>query len=193
LDKISPTKWEECRGLGRSFGYNRAEGEAETIAPDELIYLLVDIVSKNGNLLLDVGPEADGTIPPVQMKRLQALGAWLEQNGEAIYGTRPWQTAEGETSEGIHLRFTRSDSAVYATLLGKPKTDTFTLKSVAPKAGTQIYLLGAAQPLVWSQQGDSTKITLPQTLRGQYAYVLKIAGPVSMAAAGPEKQEPTSK
>ncbi len=50
LDKISPKKWEECRGLGRSFGYNRAEGQAETIAPGELIALLVDIVSKNGNL-----------------------------------------------------------------------------------------------------------------------------------------------
>ena len=61
-----------------------------------LIYLLVDIVSKNGNLLLDVGPEADGTIPPVQMTRLQALGAWLEQNGDAIYGTRPWKRAEGD-------------------------------------------------------------------------------------------------
>ena len=61
LGKISAKKWEECRGLGRSFGYNRAEGEADTIKNDELIYLLVDIVSKNGNLLLDVGPEADGT------------------------------------------------------------------------------------------------------------------------------------
>ena len=75
LDKISPTKWEECRGLGRSFGYNRAEGEAETIAPNELIYLLVDIISKNGNLLLDVGPEADGTIPPVQMSPPQGSGS----------------------------------------------------------------------------------------------------------------------
>ena len=118
LDHISPTKWEECRGLGRSFGYNRAEGEAETIAPDELIHLLVDIVSKNGNLLLDVGPEADGTIPPVQMSRLQALGAWLQQNGEAIYGTKPWKRAVGETAEGIPVRFTQKDSAVYATLLG---------------------------------------------------------------------------
>ncbi len=117
LAKISATKWEECRGLGRSFGYNRAEGEAETIAPDELIYLLVDIVSKNGNLLLDVGPEADGTIPPVQMSRLEALGAWLRINGEAIYGTHPWTRAEGETAEGIYVRFTQKDSALYATLL----------------------------------------------------------------------------
>ena len=189
MKTISPTKWEECRGLGRSFGYNRAEGEAETIAPDELIYLLVDIVSKNGNLLLDVGPEADGTIPPVQMSRLQALGAWLKQNGEAIYGTRPWKTAEGETAEGIHLRFTQKDSAVYATLLGKPKTDTITLKSLSPKAGTQIYVLGNAKSLVWSQQGADTRITIPPDLQGQYAYVLKIAGPLSLAATNPGGSE----
>ena len=189
MEKISPTKWEECRGLGRSFGYNRAEGEAETIAPDELIYLLVDIVSKNGNLLLDVGPEADGTIPSIQMSRLQALGAWLKQNGEAIYGTHPWKTAEGETAEGIHLRFTQNDSAVYATLLGKPRTETISLKSLVPKAGTRIYLLGDAEPLVWSQQGSDTRITLPHDLPGQYAYVLKIAGPLSLAAVNPPGSE----
>ena len=158
MKEISPTKWEECRGLGRSFGYNRAEGEAETIAPDELIYLLVDIVSKNGNLLLDVGPEADGTIP---------------------YGTRPWRTAEGKTVEGIDLRFTQKDSAVYATLLGKPRTDTITLESLSPKAGTEIYLLGETKPLIWSQQGTDIRVTLPHDLPGQYAYVLKIAGPLS--------------
>src|SRR5712692_5391163 len=166
LDKISPTKWEECRGLGRSFGYNRAEGEAETIAPDELIYLLVDIVSKNGNLLLDVGPEADGTIPPVQMMRLQALGAWLKQNGEAIYGTHPWKTAEGETAEGIHVRFTQKDSAVYATLLGKPTGATLTLRSFTPKASSKLFLVGLTKQLSWSRHGDDTVIDLPSTLPG---------------------------
>ena len=142
MDKISETKWEECRGLGRSFDYNRAEGEAETIAPDELIYLLVDIVSKNGNLLLDVGPEADGTVPTVQMKRLQALGAWLQLNGEAIYGTHPWKQAVGETSEGMKVRNTQKGSIVYAALLGQPKTATVTIKNLSPGAGAQIYLLG---------------------------------------------------
>ncbi len=179
LDKISLTKWEECRGLGRSFGYNRAEGEAETIAPADLIHLLVDIVSKNGNLLLDVGPEADGTIPGVQMDRLLALGAWLQRNGEAIYGTHPWKRAVGETADGISVRFTEKGSTVYATLLSQPKTTTVTLKSLSPKAGSQINLLGQSGSLVWSQLGDDITVKLPSTLPGRYAYVLKITGPVS--------------
>ena len=179
LDKISLTKWEECRGLGRSFGYNRAEGEAETIAPADLIHLLVDIVSKNGNLLLDVGPEADGTIPDVQMDGLRVLGAWLQRNGEAIYGTHPWKRAVGETADGISVRFTEKGSTVYATLLSQPKTTTVTLKSLSPKAGSQINLLGESGSLVWSQQGDDITVKLPSTLPGRYAYVLKITGPVS--------------
>lgn len=176
LNKISATKWEECRGLGRSFGYNRAEGEAETIAPDKLIYLLVDIVSKNGNLLLDVGPEADGTIPPVQMSRLEALGAWLKQNGEAIYGTRPWIRAEGETAEGIPVRFTRTESSLYATLLGEPKDASVTVKNLAPKAGSPIYLLGEDGLLHWTQRGSDIEIKLPAHLPGHYAYVLMMRG-----------------
>ncbi|HEX6804125.1 MAG TPA: alpha-L-fucosidase [Terriglobales bacterium] len=174
LEKISPTKWEECRGLGRSFGYNRAEGEAETIAPDKLIYLLVDIVSKNGNLLLDVGPEADGTIPPVQMSRLEALGTWLKQNGEAIYATRPWTRAEGETAEGIPVRFTRRSSTLYATLMGAPKTKDVVIKNLSPKPGSQVFMLGVSQPLSWVQRGADVGITLPSSLPGRYAYVLKI-------------------
>jgi len=179
LDKISETKWEECRGLGRSFGYNRAEGEAETIAPDELIHLLIDIVSKNGNLLLDIGPEADGTIPPVQMSRLQALGEWLQLNGEAIYGTYPWKRAAGETNKGIKVRFTQKDSTVYAMLLGQPKTPKITLKSLSLKAGSQIYLLGHDKPLVWSQQGDNIEVRWPSAVSGRYAYVLKLIGTIS--------------
>jgi alpha-L-fucosidase len=195
LKEINPKKWEECRGLGQSFGYNRAEGEAQTIAPDKLIYLLVDIVSKNGNLLLDVGPEADGTIPAVQMERLKALGAWLAQNGEAIYGTQPWTRAEGKTADGKDVRFTRKGSTLYATVLGDISGPTVTLISVRPKGGATVRVLGdntlplLVKPqtsptvkvsngmlLTWSQVGEDIKITLPASLPGEYAHVLAIDG-----------------
>jgi alpha-L-fucosidase len=179
LSKISKTKWEECRGLGRSFGYNRAEGEAETIAPDKLIYLLVDIVSKNGNLLLDVGPESDGTIPPVQMSRLEALGAWLKQNGEAIYDTHPWTRAEGETAQGIPVRFTQTDSSLYAILLGEPKTGVVTIKDLKLSSGSPIYILGQNEPMHWVQRGEDVEVRLPSHLAGRYAYVLKMTNPKS--------------
>src|ERR1700745_4111058 len=179
LDKISPIKWEECRGLGRSFGYNRAEGEAETIAPKDLIYLLVDIVGKNGNLLLDVGAEADGTIPAVQMSRLEALGAWLKQKGEAIYATRPWVRAEGKTADNIPVRFTQANSFLYVTLLGEPKAGSVTVKNLAPKAGSSISILGGNDPLHWSQHGEDVEIRLPSHLMGRYAYVLKMNNPLS--------------
>jgi alpha-L-fucosidase len=171
---ISKVKWEECRGLGRSFGYNRAEGEKETIAPDELIYLLVDIVSKNGNLLLDVGPEADGTIPPIQMDRLKTLGTWLRQNGEAIYGTEPWSRAEGETDQKIAVRFTQKSRHLYATLMGVPKPGPIVLRDVRTASGSDITLLGVAKPLEWSQHGADIEVQLPASLPGKYAYVLRM-------------------
>ena len=177
LSKINPKKWEECRGLGRSFGYNRAEGEAETIPTADLIYLLVDIVSKNGNLLLDVGPEADGTIPAVQLDRLHALGDWLRINGEAIYGTRPWNRAEGATAENIPIRFTLKGSDLYAILLGVPKTSSVTIKSLTPKPNSKLYLLSHTEPLAWSQQGEDVKITLPANLSANYAISLRLETP----------------
>ena len=174
LDKISPKKWEECRGLGRSFGYNRAEGEKETIAPGELIALLVDIVSKNGNLLLDVGPEADGTIPPVQMERLEALGAWLKQNGEAIYDTVPWTEAAAKSEEGDDLRFTRKGDDLYITILGRPKAKSLSF-AIGTKGFTSITMLGGSK-LGFEQMGQNLKIQLPENLPGNYAYCIKLAG-----------------
>jgi len=180
LDQISQKKWEECRGLGRSFGYNRAEGDAETIPSQELIELLVDIVSKNGNLLLDVGPEADGTIPPIQMDRLRALGTWLKQNGEAIYGTKPWTRANGTTNqltaEGkpVDLRFTQKNGRLYATLFGKPVSSTILLHNVAVASGSQVTLLGSTGPIKWAQRAADLEVTLPASLPGSYAWVLSL-------------------
>jgi alpha-L-fucosidase len=174
LDKISPKKWEECRGLGRSFGYNRAEGEKETIAPADLIALLVDIVSKNGNLLLDVGPEANGTVPPVQMERLKALGAWLQQNGEAIYDTVPWTQAEGKSAEGDDLRFTRKGGDLYVTVLGKPKAQTITISDLPVKQGIAITQLGDSVSLAGTSTSNA-QIAIHGALKGDYAYAFKLA------------------
>ena len=173
LSTIALHTWEECRGLGQSFGYNRAEGSAETIASGKLISLLADVVSKNGNLLLDVGPEADGTIPAIQVERLHSLGAWLKLNGEAIFGTRPWTRAEGKTGDGGDIRFTRKANAVFAILLNRPAGSSVVLEKVSLPLH-RVTMFGALGNLKWSQQGEDLRVELPSNLPGQYAWTLRL-------------------
>ena len=85
IDNSIPHPWEECRGIGTSFGFNRTEGLSEYSTTEQLIKLLVSTVSAGGNLLLDIGPAADGTIPVIMQQRLLDMGKWLKINGEAIY------------------------------------------------------------------------------------------------------------
>jgi alpha-L-fucosidase len=122
--------------------------------------------------LLDVGPEADGTIPAVQMERLTALGEWLRVNGESIYGTKPWKRAEGTTTDGMRIRFTQKDASVCAIFLGEVKASV-TIRDVSPKPGSQIYLLGDKTPLSWSQQDKDISVTFPPRLNCKYACALR--------------------
>jgi alpha-L-fucosidase len=119
FDDIRDEKWESCRGIGHSFGYNQAEGEDEHLTCEELVRSFVDIVSKNGNLLINVGPRADGTIPEIQRDRLTALGEWLDANGDAIFGTRPWVVAEDAVSD-VDVRYTWRNGDLYAIALTWP-------------------------------------------------------------------------
>jgi alpha-L-fucosidase len=173
-DHIVEKKWEATRGIGRSFGYNQNEGPEDYLSVEELVRSFVDIVSKNGNLLLDVGPMADGTIPELQRERLLGLGTWLSVNGDAIFGTRPWITFEGQTSENIPLRFTQKDGALYAVFLGTPRAGQVTLEKLCAQEGTIISLFGGDGALEWTQQGDNLTVTLP-VLKDAPAHTLKIS------------------
>ena len=161
LAEISPRKWEACRGVGQSFGYNRNETEADYMSGAALIHLLADVVSKNGNLLLNVGPTAAGEIPWPQAMRLLELGAWLRTNGEAIYGTRPWTSAAATTRDGIDVRFTRRDDALYAIVLGAPSAPRVAISGVRPHPDATIELLGHDGHLAWRLDGEDIAIDLP--------------------------------
>ena len=100
--------WEENRGMGMSFGYNRIENIDDYRTKKELIFMLVDLVSRGGNLLLNIGPTADGRIPVIMQERLLQIGKWLDVNGEAIYGTRAWRKT-AQWSEGNIPTFTKND------------------------------------------------------------------------------------
>jgi len=135
--------WEESRGMGLSYGYNRAENINHYRTSKELVHELIDVVSRGGNLLLNVGPTADGRIPVIMQQRLRDMGSWIRINGEAIYGTRPWNGGTGSvgptraTPEGARtapeasrqlpggassdLRFTRKGSDLYVFFLEWPE------------------------------------------------------------------------
>lgn len=106
-------KWEMTRGLGFSFAYNQMEDESIYIGRNELVRLLIDTVAHNGNLLINVGPKADGTLPEVQKGRLLYLGNWLEENGEAVYGTRIYKIQDTKAEGGQDICFTQKDNKVY--------------------------------------------------------------------------------
>ena len=179
---VRPEKWEATRGMGNSFGYCRNEGEHELLDQDELVRGFADIVSKNGNLLLNVGPTGDGDIPQAQLDRLTALGSWLRTNGEAIHGTRPWRRGTAVTGECVDIRFTCRDDAIYAILLGAPGTPRVTLPDLGPSARAEITLLGYG-PLQATADGDRLALEWPVGLPAAPAFAIRIHDP-DLARAG---------
>jgi alpha-L-fucosidase len=181
--------WEESRGMGFSYGYNRAETVKDYRTERELILMLVDLVSRGGNLLLDIGPTADGRIPALMEERLLQIGRWLKTNGEAIYGTKPWKATRQwsagtqpklETGEFmtryevtdyverkkpgqavIEAFFTAKGDDLYAIVPGVP-SERFVLKNATAKTGASVELLGVKGPLKTSAVEDGLAVELPR-------------------------------
>ncbi len=167
-------KWEAVRGIGPSFGNNRNERDTDLPSSDELIRLLVDVVSKNGNLLLGVGPEPNGDIPQLQQKRLRVLGAWLAINGEAIFETRPWRRAEGLTGAGAPVRFTCNDNAIYAVVLGPVSPGRLIIKELAIPEHASVRLLGLDALLDWEQLSPDLAIVVPPSAPASPACAFRV-------------------
>jgi alpha-L-fucosidase len=171
--KIQKNKWETVRGIGNSFGYNKLEPDSNYLTLEQLVHMFVDIVSKNGNLLLNVGPMADGTIPPLQKQLLTNFGKWLAINGEGIYGTRPWIQAEGQTLENIEVRYTQKENTLYAFLLATPPSK-IVIKLLKVDVNSVISLLGHPEKLRWEQIGHNLIIYMPEAFQETVAICLKI-------------------
>jgi len=163
-------KWEATRGIAHSFGMNDNEDEANLLDPAKLVRSFADTVSKNGNLLLNVGPTRDGVIHPREASRLEAIGAWLAVNGDAIRGTRPWRRAEGTTREGIGVRFTAKGNTTYAILLATPSGDEVRIRDFAARTDT-VTLLGHGRVAARAEGADLV-VAWPANVAPAPAYAL---------------------
>jgi alpha-L-fucosidase len=190
-DSIREQPWQTDTSVSyRSWGYIE-DDELRTVP--SLVHDLVDIVSKNGNLLLNIGPRADGTIPDDVVALLRGLGAWLQVNGESIYGTRPWERY-GEGPTGIpasfrekeqqpygaeDIRFTARGDVLYATVLGPPGTacrikSLGSGSSITEERISSIHMLGHDVPLQWAQDEAGLTIHTPPEQSQEPAYVFKM-------------------
>ena len=165
--------WEECRGIGKSFGYNRYETADDYMTARACIELLVDVASRGGNLLLNVGPTADGRIPPIMEDRLRAMGRWLDKNGEAIYGTTRWQDADvGLKKDGVY--FTRKNDSLYMICL-KPQSGKLSIGMNRPVSS--VSRLGEGDSPEWLEENGQLKLDFQRILDQdiQAGCVLRIA------------------
>ena len=214
-DKIVPHPWQTDTCIG-DWHYRRSIYENHQYkTPRQVVRMLVDIVAKNGNLLLNIPVRGDGTIDPDETAFLQGMAAWMAVNEEAIFATRPWKIAGegpvkirgGGFSEGGEdrltaedFRFTTKGNTLYATAMGWPDSGKLTLTTLAATAPgivgdvKSVHLLGVSDALPFARTADGLVVTLPAQKTGDHAHVLKIQGldlaasePVAMAANPPIK------
>jgi alpha-L-fucosidase len=193
-------KWEECHTFSGAWGYNRVETLADYMSSEQVVHMLIEVVSRGGNLLMNVGPMADGIIPIPQQERLLDAGDWLRVNGDAIYGTRPWRVAEDgpkiRPTSFAHgntdvlqkytkaawrksVRYTSKGDTVYAISLVWPGKELVLTEPIASPDAT-VSMLGVPGDLKWRVEEGHLIIETPALSVDQapchYAYVFKLTG-----------------
>ena len=198
-DAIQELPWQTCTCIGEWHYNKHVYYDDRYKSSADVISMLVDVVSKNGNLLLSVPLRADGTPDPTEIKVVKRIGAWMQINSESIYDTRPWVIyGEGPTAEAANpinaqgfnegrqkysakdIRFNRKgDKVLYVTLLGVPEED-ITVKALGTKTAQNsrkirsITMLGSADKVVWTQAQDGLTIACPAAVPASEAVVYKV-------------------
>jgi alpha-L-fucosidase len=171
--------WEENRGISQSFGYNWQDTEESVITVEEFIHMFIRIVSENGNLLLIVNLDGQGALPEVQERRLSEIGDWLDVNGEAIYGSRPWLVP----NEGENIRFTKSKDGKYVYAICKewPGKELKLQSVYLAGENPEVKMLGTNQQLKYKYEPKkfgSLIVEIPKSLKEnkpcEYAWVIKM-------------------
>ncbi|WP_100615362.1 alpha-L-fucosidase [Confluentibacter citreus] len=195
-DKAQPDAWQTCTCIG-DWHYNRDLYDRNGYkSAQTVIHMLIDIVSKNGNLLLNIPVRGDGSIDNREVAILEGIGAWMDVNKESIFDTRPWKIyGEGPATDSINpidsqgfnegkvklsekdIRFNQKGNILYATVLGVPAEDII-IKSLG-KAGhskiKNIEILGSKEKLKWQQKADSLVINKPKSFPNEVAVVFKVS------------------